>query len=52
MDAADWYRDRIERIDNVMSAIEWARGMDDFDLPRDDLIEIAQTIRDIPGWDE
>lgn len=51
-DAAQWYRERIGRIDSALDAIEWMRGMDDFDLPRDDLIEIAQAVKDIPGWDE
>lgn len=51
-DAAQWYRERIWRIDSALDAIEWMRGMDYFDLPRDDLIEIAQAVKDIPGWDE
>lgn len=52
-DAAQWYRDRIGLIDNALSSVEWMlRIDDDFNLPRDDLIEIVQTVKDIPGWDE
>lgn len=52
-DAAMYYRDRIGRIDSPLDAIKRMREViDDSDLSRDDLIEIAQTMKDIPGWDE
>ena len=51
--AAEWYRDRIRRIDTALESIDWMREKDSFfELSRDDLIEIAQTVHDIPGWDE